>query len=118
MRTIPNSLQDLIKEFSKLPGIGKKTAERLSIYILKTNVDNVNSFIHALNHVKENIKICDVCHAFVDDSCEICNDSKRDKIASAAAIPDAKANPNLAPSKSAIQVSYADLVGFLVLEYS
>ena len=79
MKTMPNSLQDLINEFSKLPGVGKKTAERLSIHILKTNVDNVNSFIHALHQIKENIKICEVCHAFIDDICEICNDSKRDK---------------------------------------
>ena len=44
MKAIPDSLEDLINQFSKLPGIGRKTAERLAIFILKEDKENVNDF--------------------------------------------------------------------------
>ena len=78
MNAIPNSLKDLIDQFSKLPGVGKKTAERLSIYILKTNKEEVLDFSKSLTSLKNNISTCDVCHSFTDDICSICNDSNRD----------------------------------------
>ena len=77
MNAIPNSLQELIDEFSKLPGIGRKTAERLSIHMLKNSIDNIDSFISVLKNLKENIQNCNICHAFIDSKCEICNDVKR-----------------------------------------
>jgi len=78
MDAIPNSLKDLIDQFSKLPGVGKKTAERLSIYILKTNKEEVLDFSKSLTFLKNNISTCDVCHSFIDDMCSICSDSNRD----------------------------------------
>ena len=77
MKVIPDSLRNLIVEFSKLPGIGKKTAERLSIYILKTNEENVKVFSKSLLDLKINIKKCDICHSFIDNNCDICNNYNR-----------------------------------------
>ena len=78
MDAIPHSLKKLIDQFSKLPGIGKKTAERLSIYILKTNKEEVLEFSKSLSFLKNNIQTCDVCHSFTDDICSICSDTNRD----------------------------------------
>lgn len=79
MNAIPNSLKNLIEQFSKLPGIGKKTAERLSIYILKVGKEEANNFSESINNLKTNIQTCNVCHSFTDDICYICNDSSRDE---------------------------------------
>ena len=79
MNAIPNSLKKLIDQFSKLPGIGKKTAERLSIYMLKVGKQEANDFSESINSLKNNIQTCEVCHSFTDDVCYICNDPNRDK---------------------------------------
>tara|TARA_Y100001970_G_scaffold253102_1_gene327525 strand:+ start:974 stop:1564 length:591 start_codon:yes stop_codon:yes gene_type:complete len=79
MNAIPNSLKNLIEQFSKLPGIGKKTAERLSIYMLKVGKEEANNFSESINNLKTNIQTCNVCHSFTDDICYICNDSSRDE---------------------------------------
>ena len=72
MKAVPQSLENLIDEFSKLPGIGKKTAERLSIYILKANEEQVFKFSETLTNLKNNIKKCEICHSFIDKECVIC----------------------------------------------
>ena len=78
MRGIPESLNNLIEQFSKLPGIGKKTAERLAIFILKKDKDKVLPFSQALLDVKNEIKFHDICHCFMEKSeCVICSDSSR-----------------------------------------
>ena len=79
MNAIPNSLKNLIEQFSKLPGIGKTTAERLSIYMLKVGKEEANNFSESINNLKTNIQTCNVCHSFTDDICYICNDSSRDE---------------------------------------
>ena len=79
MRGIPKSLNDLISQFSTLPGIGKKTAERLAIFILKQNKNKVLPFSQALIDVKNQIKLHDICHCFMENSkCVICSDQSRD----------------------------------------
>ena len=79
MRGIPTSLNELIVEFSKLPGIGKKTAERLAIHVLKTHKDNVIPLSNALLNVKNQIKFHQECHCFMEDlNCVICDDTSRD----------------------------------------
>ena len=78
MNALPESLKKLIDEFSKLPGIGKKTAERLSIYILKTNKEEALKFSDSILNLKNNIQTCNICHAFTDSDCFICSDSHRD----------------------------------------
>ena len=78
MNAIPFSLDELIKQFSKLPGIGKKTAERLSIFILKSKTEDVLEFSDSLKKLKENIIICEECHCFMEDECcGICNADSR-----------------------------------------
>ena len=77
MKALPKSLENLIDEFSKLPGVGKKTAERLSIYILKANEEQVFKFSETLTDLKNNIGKCKVCHSFIDKECIICNNPSR-----------------------------------------
>ena len=79
MKAIPFSLDELLTQFSKLPGIGKKTAERLAKYILKANAEHVVPFSTAIINVKNQIKFHDLCHGFMENSkCVICDDSSRD----------------------------------------
>ena len=78
MNVIPTSLEELIKQFSKLPGIGRKTAERLSLYILKANSEDVYEFSDTLKYLKNNIKTCVLCHCFIEgDICSLCQDRQK-----------------------------------------
>lgn len=77
---IPEPLQAAIDEFSKLPGIGRKTAQRLALFLLKSENANVEKFISSIIELKSKIKQCNVCFNFsVDEVCEICSSEKRDK---------------------------------------
>ncbi len=68
------SVARLVNEFSKLPGVGRKTAERYAYKIIDTPLDEVNSLISALKDVKEKVFYCEVCGNFTDKSpCEICS---------------------------------------------
>ena len=78
MTAYPESLQNLIKQFSKLPGVGKKTAERLSIYILNANTDQVLDFSKSLKNLKDTIESCSICNCLIEgELCHICNDVYR-----------------------------------------
>lgn len=69
----------LIEEFAKLPGIGKRSAERLAFHILKQPKENVESFSKALMGAKEQIIFCPECQSLTDKTpCDICSDAKRD----------------------------------------
>ncbi len=77
---IAEPLQIVIEELSKLPTIGKKTAQRLAMYILKSDTKEVESLITALSDLKTKIKFCDDCfNISVEDKCEICKSHKRDR---------------------------------------
>ena len=79
MDVYPNCLKELITQFSSLPGIGKKTAERLSIHVLNSNKDKINEFSLALNDLKDSIEVCGICFCFIENNnCHICNDINRD----------------------------------------
>tara|TARA_B100001996_G_C18500466_1_gene531321 strand:+ start:221 stop:820 length:600 start_codon:yes stop_codon:yes gene_type:complete len=79
MKGIPESLNNLISEFSNLPGIGKKTAERLAIYVLKTDKSQTLPLSDAIVSVKNQINFHDLCRSFVENGeCVICDDSSRD----------------------------------------
>ena len=79
MHYYASSLTRLIELFARLPGIGPKSAQRLSLHILSLPQDQVEDFSHALLEVKENIFTCPICCNLTDISpCRICSDEKRD----------------------------------------
>jgi len=73
-------LAKLIDEFSKMPGIGPKTAQRLAFYILKNSPEQVSSLAQAIVEAKEKVKYCSICGNITDqDICEICQNVNRDR---------------------------------------
>ena len=69
-----------IDELSKLPSIGKKTAQRLALYLLKNDKIEVDNLVKALADLKDKIRFCSICfNISVEDVCEICKSSKRDR---------------------------------------
>ena len=69
-----------IEELSKLPGIGKKTAQRLAIHILKSENQQVENLISSLKDLKEKIRFCSRCFNLSEDElCSVCKSDKRDK---------------------------------------
>jgi recombination protein RecR len=80
MTNISDSLEMLIQEFSKLPQIGRKTAQRLAMYIIKQPREEVEKFSRALTEIKDKIKFCAVCCNITEDEvCRICSSSKRSR---------------------------------------
>lgn len=81
MENFPSHLlENAVNELSKLPGIGKKTALRLALYMLRQRVFDVETFANALIKLANEIKYCKICHNISDaEVCEICNAVKRDK---------------------------------------
>lgn len=74
------TLNNLIEQFSKLPGIGPKNAERLGFYILNSNKEEAMELARAISEVKTKIKRCRICYNLSEqDTCDICRDPKRDK---------------------------------------
>ena len=73
-------LEKAVQEFSTLPGIGRKTALRLVLNLLKRDNEEVDAFTEAIQNVKHEVKYCKVCHNISDtDVCPICSDERRDK---------------------------------------
>jgi len=72
-------IADAVGEFTKLPGIGEKTALRLVLHLLKQDEDKVVGFSDAVSRMRKDIKFCKVCHNVADHAvCEICNNPHRD----------------------------------------
>ncbi len=72
-------LEKAVQEFAKLPGIGRKTALRLVLHLLRQEDDDVSQFASAVGRLKKEIKYCQVCHNISDtDICPICSDPRRD----------------------------------------
>ena len=72
-------LEKAVSEFCKLPTIGRKTALRLVLHLLKTDLDGVNSFVTAVAQARTDIKYCKVCHNISDtEICAICSNATRD----------------------------------------
>lgn len=73
-------LNELISQFERLPGIGKKTAQRLTYSILEQPPERAEKFAEALVNARRKIHFCKVCQAFTDlEVCSICGDSARDR---------------------------------------
>ena len=81
MEQYPSALLErAVGEFSKLPGIGRKTALRLVLHLLRQPVAASEQFASAIEHVRKDIKYCRVCHNISDtDVCPICADPRRDR---------------------------------------
>ena len=78
MHTLPDSANRLIDELSRLPGVGRKTAQRLAFHFLSSDVELSHNLSDALLDVKKKIKNCSSCHGITEqDPCKICVDSKR-----------------------------------------
>jgi recombination protein RecR len=79
-RIMVESLDKLIQEFSKLPGIGKKTAQRMAFHILKSRKEEAEALAQALLDVKEKVNYCSACFNITEeDPCSICKDQKRER---------------------------------------
>ncbi|MBQ6194321.1 MAG: recombination protein RecR [Prevotella sp.] len=76
----PSSLlEKAVQEFSKLPGIGRKTALRLSLHLLRQDTESVDAFGEAVVRLKHEVRYCSVCHNISDtEVCPICSDHRRD----------------------------------------
>jgi recombination protein RecR len=80
MSKIPQSIKNLIDEFSKLPGIGPKTAGRLTFYLLSKHQMDIDKLSEAVGGLKTNLIKCSVCNNIAEsDPCEICADEQRDQ---------------------------------------
>ena len=78
-KTIPEPLTKLIDAFSRLPGIGPKSASRLTYYLLRSPDELTLKLADALTNLKSQIKFCSTCYNItIDDPCPICNDPRRD----------------------------------------
>lgn len=78
MSELTQSVVRLINEFAKLPGIGKKSAERLAYHILRIHRDEAIGLADAIRHVKENVQYCSKCYNLAEESeCAICRDPSR-----------------------------------------
>ena len=72
-------LERAVQEFAKLPGIGRKTALRLVLYLLRQETGEVVQFADALTSMKNEVRFCKVCHNISDeDVCPICSNPRRD----------------------------------------
>ncbi len=77
---ISESVTKLVDEFAKLPGIGKKSAERLAYHILRVHQSEALALSDAIRNVKENVRYCRSCYNLTEqEDCEICGDLKRDR---------------------------------------
>lgn len=84
MDSIPKTLENIIVDLTKLPGIGRRTAERLAIFLLESDSDYLKSFSNNINDLDEKMSECKICHCFIDindnatiNECVICSDESR-----------------------------------------
>ena len=69
-----------MQEFSKLPGVGRKTALRLVLHLLRQDTDEVMQFTETIAHMRQEVKHCRICHNISDSEvCPICSDPRRDE---------------------------------------
>lgn len=76
---LPKIVEDLTSSFEKLPGIGRRSAQRLAFYLLRVPQRDLDSFATSLSNLKKQTKICSICHNLTDqEQCSICADLSRD----------------------------------------
>jgi recombination protein RecR len=75
----PQTVDRLISEFARLPGIGRRSAERLAFHVLKSQREEAERLAEAISAVKRSVRHCAICFNFTDgDQCALCSDSRRD----------------------------------------
>lgn len=80
MQGFSGPISRLIEEFSKLPGVGRKTAQRLAFHVINMNTNDVEALSKAIVDAKREIKYCSNCHNITDkDPCSICSNKSRDE---------------------------------------
>jgi len=78
MAQLTESVVELIEQFAKLPGIGRKSAERLAYHVLRVSEMEALALADAIRNVKENVRHCDVCYNLAEhELCSICQDRSR-----------------------------------------
>jgi recombination protein RecR len=79
MSTYTPAVEDLIDKLATLPGIGKKTAARLALYILRSSSEDANALARSIVRVKERIGLCRICFNIAEgEQCTICSNPQRD----------------------------------------
>ncbi len=80
MNHYPTSIRQVIKNLSKLPGIGEKTAERLTMYILRSSRSDAEQLARSIGELKDKVRLCSVCFSLSEEeTCNICMDTSRDR---------------------------------------
>ena len=80
MKGLPDSMKALITEFSKMPGIGPKSAQRFAFFILTKPADEAKKLSEAIMKLKDSVKFCRVCNSSSDSElCEVCSNESRNK---------------------------------------
>ena len=78
--SLPPSLQELVEQFKKLPGIGAKSAQRLAFHVLRTTREDAERLCQAIRDVKDRVTYCSICNNITDhDPCGLCHDGGRDR---------------------------------------
>lgn len=78
MNAYPPSLKDLIRQFSKLPGLGEKSATRIAMHLLRASQADVDRLATAVHQLQRRIRTCERCYHFTDEPlCAICSDPSR-----------------------------------------
>jgi recombination protein RecR len=79
MNHYPTSIRQVIRQFSKLPGIGEKTAERLAMYILRSSRNDAEQLARSISELKDKIRLCSICFSLSEsENCSICTNPSRD----------------------------------------
>src|SRR5437762_13051582 len=77
---IPKSIQNVLESFEKLPGVGPKSAQRLTFYLLHVPQHELDKFASSLQNLKTGTVFCSICFSIGEtDPCDVCEDTKRDK---------------------------------------
>ena len=80
MNHYPTSIRQVIRQLSKLPGIGEKTAERLAMYILRSSRSDAEQLARSIGELKDKVRLCSTCFSLSEaEHCNICSNPSRDE---------------------------------------
>ena len=80
MNHYPTSIRQVIRQLSKLPGIGEKTAERLAMYILRSSRSDAEQLAKSIGELKDKVRLCSICFSLSEaEHCNICSNPARDE---------------------------------------